>query len=208
MSAFNLEYGSLIPTNEFVESYIAGDKRADEKQFFFRTYKGHPSKFSSGAPQLQSMDFNTYYIHKYFDKNSIDVAGQSGLNWSVYRYADVLLMYAEAQAMADGAPNENAKNALNAIRTRAGLSNFINSNLNSFRKAVWDERYFELSYENKTWFDMIRTRVVRDDISGEYVNFIGYTTNWNKTYSETQLLFPIPLREIQTNPNIGQNIGY
>jgi len=208
MSAFNLEYGSLIPTNEFVESYIDGDKRADEKQYFFRTYKGHPNKFSSGAPELQLMDFNAYYIHKYFDKNSIDVAGQSGLNWSIYRYADVLLMYAEAQAMADGSPNQQAKNALNATRSRAGLSDFTNSNLDDFKKAVWDERYFELSYENKTWFDMIRTRVIRDDSSGDYVNFVGYTTNWNKTYSETQLIFPIPLREIQTNPKLGQNPGY
>jgi hypothetical protein len=208
MSAFQLEYGSLIPTNEFVESYAVGDKRADEKQFFFTTYKGHPSKFSAGAPELQFMDFKAYYVHKFFDKNSIDAAGQSGLNWTIYRYADVLLMYAEAQAIADGAPNQEALDALNAIRTRAGLSSFTDTNMDEFKKAVWDERYFELSYENKTWFDMVRTRFIRDDLSGNYVNFIGYTTNWGKTYGETQLLFPIPLREIQTNPNLNQNSGY
>lgn len=208
MSAFQLEYGSLIPTNEFVLSYATGDKRTEEKQFFFTTYKGHRSKFSAGAPELQLMDFKAYYIHKFFDKNSIDVAGQSGLNWTIYRYADVLLMYAEAQALAEGAPNQMALDALNAIRTRAGLPSFTSTNIEEFKKAVWDERYFELCYENKMWFDMVRTRLIRDDITGEYVNFIGYKTNWDKIYTETQLLFPVPLREIQANSNLNQNSGY
>jgi hypothetical protein len=208
MSAFNLEYGSLIPTKEFVESYVDGDKRAEENQFFFSTYKGNPSKFSAGAPELQFMDFKSPYIHKYFDKSAIDVAGQSGLNWTIYRFADVLLMYAEAQAMADGSANEESLSALNSIRNRAGLTSFTNTDLEEFKKAVWDQRYFELCYENKTWFDMVRTRLIRDDRSGDYVNFVGYINNWNKTYSETQLLFPIPLTELQTNPNLVQNSGY
>ncbi len=208
MSAYGLEYGSLIPTQEFVDSYVDGDKRAEEKQFFFTTYKGHPSKFSEGAPELDLMDFKAPYIHKFFDKNAIDVAGQSGLNWTIYRYADVLLLYAEAQAMADGAPNQTALDALNAIKTRAGLPLFTDTNLEAFKKAVWDERYFELCYENKMWFDMVRTRLIRDDKTGQYVNFVGYTTNWDKTYTEDQLLFPVPLREMQTNPNLSQNAGY
>lgn len=208
MSAFGLEYGSLIPTKEFVESYVAGDKRAEEKQFFFTTYKGHPSKFSPGAPELELMDFNAPYIHKFFDKNAIDNAGQSGLNWSIYRYADVLLMYAEAQAEADGVPNQTAFDALNAIRERATLAVFTDANLDAFKKAVWDQRYFELCYENRMWFDMTRTRLIRDDASGEYVNFVGYTNNWGKTYTETQLLFPIPLSEMQANTNLTQTSGY
>ena len=207
MSAFELEYGSLIPTREFVESYVSGDKRTDEKQFFFTTYKGNPSKFSANAPELEFMDFNAPYIHKFFDQDAIDIVGQSGLNWSIYRYADVLLMYAEAQAMADGAPNQTAFDALNAIRNRATLSAFTNSNLDVFKKAVWDQRYFELCYENRMWFDMIRTRQIRDDASGEYVNFIGFVNNWGEIYSEKELLFPVPLTEIQTNPNLETESG-
>lgn len=208
MSAFNLEFGSLVPTKEFVESYEKGDKRAEEKQFFFTTYKGHPNKFSPGASELEFMDFNGYYIHKFFDKNAIDAAGQSDLNWTIYRYADVLLMYAEAQANADGRPNATAFDALNLIRTRAGLGLFTNSDKKKFEEAVWDQRYFELCYENKTWFDMLRTRLIRDDKSGNYMPFVGYKTNWDKVYTETQLLFPLPLREMQANPNLVQNKGY
>ncbi len=208
MSAFNLEFGSLIPTEEFVNSYAEGDKRAEEKQFFFRTYKGHPSKFSAGAPELEFMDFKGYYIHKFFDHAAIDVAGQSGLNWTIYRYADVLLMYAEAQANADGSANQASLDAVNKIRERAGLAPFSRTDKDAFIKEVWDQRYFELCYENKVWFDMLRTRLVREDATGKYVPLVGYTTKWGKTYTETQLLFPLPLGEMQANSNLVQNPGY
>lgn len=202
MSAFNLEYGSLIPTPNFVESYVEGDKRAEEKQFFFTTYKGHPSKFSAGAPELELMDFNAPYIYKFFDQNAIDVVGQSGLNWTIYRYADVLLLYAEAQSQAEGVPSTMAINALNAVRNRANLLDFTNIDLESFKKEVWNQRYFELCYENKMWFDIARTRLIRDDATGEFVNIVGYTNNWGKTYGENHLLFPFPLSEVQANPNL------
>lgn len=208
MSAFEGEFGSLVPTEEFVNSYKEGDKRAEEKQFFFTNYKGHPNRFSPGAPELEFMDFKGHYIHKFFDKTAIDVAGQSGLNWTIYRYADVLLMYAEAQAQADGGANQTAIDAVNRIRTRAGLEQFTDNGKENFLKEVWDQRYFELCYENKTWFDMLRTRQIRDDTTGNYVPFVGYITNWGKTYTATQLLFPLPLREMQANPNLEQNPGY
>jgi hypothetical protein len=208
MSAFNLEFGSLIPTEEFVNSYPDGDKRTEEKQFFFRTYKGHPNKFSTGAPELDFMDFKGYYIHKFFDKSAIDVAGQSGLNWTIYRYADVLLLYAEAQVNADGSANQTSLDAVNQIRGRAELAAFANTGKDAFLKEVWDQRYFELCYENKMWFDMLRTRLIRDDATGNYVSFLGYTTKWGKTYTETQLLFPLPLGEMQANSNLVQNPGY
>jgi len=208
MSAFTLEFGSLIPTEEFVNSYVEGDKRAEEKKFFFRTYKGHPNKFSAGAPELTFMDFKGYYIHKFFDKNAIDVKGQSGLNWTIYRYADILLLYAEAQANADGSPNQTAIDGLNKIRAKAGLEPFTNTTKDAFIKEVWNQRYFELCYENKTWFDILRTRVIRDDATGNYLPFLGYTTKWGKTYTTTQLLFPLPFGEMQANPNLVQNSGY
>lgn len=208
MSAFGLEYGSLIPTPEFVDSYVEGDKRAEEKQFFFTTYPGHPSKFSPGAPELELIDFVAPYIHKYFDQSAIDGAGQSGLNHTIYRYADILLMYAEAQASAEGTANAEAMESLNLIRLRANLPEFDITSGSEFIKEVWNQRYFELCYENKMWFDMIRTRLIRDDGTGEYINFVEYINNWGKGYSETNLLFPIPLTEIQVNSNLEQNPGY
>jgi hypothetical protein len=208
VSAYDLEYGSLIPTEEFVESFEDGDLRGEEKQFFFTTYKGHSSKFSAGAPELDFMDLKGYYVFKFFDKEAIDVTAKSDLNWTIYRYADVLLMYAEAQVCSDGMANDDALEALNLIRRRASLPDVNDKTPDSFKKAVWDQRYFELCYENKMWFDMVRTRLIRDDKSGEYVNFVGYTNNWGKIYDEPQLLFPIPLSEMQANTNLVQNPDY
>lgn len=208
ISAYDLEYGSLIPTKEFVESFEKGDKRVEEKQYFFTTYRGHPDKFSSGAPELEFMDLNGYYIYKFFDRQAVDKTAKSDLNWSVYRYTDVLLMYAEAQVHADGAPNSQSVENVNRIRQRAGLTPFTQTGADAFLKEVWNQRYFDLCYENKMWFDMLRTRKIRDDKSGEYVDFIGYKTNGGKVYTETQLLFPVPLSERQANSNLSQNSGY
>lgn len=208
ISSYNLEFGSLIPTEEFVKSFESGDKRTMEKQFFFTNYKGHPSKFSSGAPELKFMDLGGYYIYKFFDKNAIDKTAKSYLNWSIYRYTEILLLYCEAQVLADGYPNQLSQESLNKIRNRASLPDFTDTNKDNFLKEVWNQRYFELCFENKMWFDMLRTRLIRDDKSGQFVDFIGYTNNWGKTYTETQLLFPIPLSELQANRNLVQNKGY
>lgn len=208
ISAYDLEHGSLIPTKEFVESFEKGDKRAEEKQYFFTSYKGHPSKFSPGAAELESMDLNGYYVFKFFDRQAVDQTAKSDLNWSVYRYTDVLLMYAEAQVNADGVPNRQSVDIVNQIRGRAGLSPFMQTDATAFLQEVWNQRYFDLCYENKMWFDMLRTRKIRDDKTGEYKDFVGYRTNWNKVYTETQLLFPIPLSERQANSHLTQNPGY
>lgn len=208
VSAYDLEYGSLIPTKEFVESFENGDLRTKEKQYFFTTYKGNPNKFSPGASELDSMNLNGYYIYKFFDKQAIDKTAKSDLNWTIYRYTDVLLMYAEAQVSADGTPNQTSVNIINQIRGRAGLGKYTQMNSTLFIHEVWNQRYFDLCYENKMWFDMLRTRKIRDDKSGAYVDFVGYKNNWGKTYSETQLLFPIPLSELQANPSLEQNPGY
>jgi starch-binding outer membrane protein, SusD/RagB family len=54
----------------------------------------------------------------------------------------------------------------------------------------------------------LRTRKVRNDITGDFDDFVGHTTVWNKTLTANQLLFPIPLREINNNTNLGQNPGF
>ena len=76
-------------------------------------------------------------------------------------------MYAEAQVEADGHANSTALEALNLVRRRAKLPDFMNSNKEVFKEAVWDERYFELCFEGKIWFDMVRTRKIRNDFNGK-----------------------------------------
>lgn len=208
ISAYSSEYGSLVPTREFYESFRSGDKRGEERQYFFSSYPGNPKKLSADSPKLEKVDFGGQYIFKFFDENAVVNTAKSNLNWTLYRYADVLLMYAEAQVEADGSADNMALESLNQVRRRAELPDFIDTNADNFKRAVWDERCFELCFEGKTWFDMTRTRKVRNDLTGQYDDFIGYKTIYGKQYTEQFLLFPLPQRELNANSNLEQNTGY
>lgn len=208
IASYSDEYGGLTPRKEFVESYEAGDKRAREKQFFYTYYKGHPSDYPAGDARRDSLYLGGYYIYKYFDKAAIDNDAKADINTTVFRLADVYLMYAEASNRAEGAPNDLAIKCLNDIRSRAQLKAVTTKNVDDFEKAVWAERYFELCFENKMWYDMIRTRKVRNDKTKAWDNFVGHTTVYGKTFTEKNLLLPIPQREINNNRNLKQNTGY
>lgn len=194
ISSYSNEFGALVPREEFVESYPAGDKRAEEKQFYYTEYA--------------DKELGGYYIYKWFDHQAVDEDSQSELNFTIYRLADVMLMYAEASNRAEGGPNNNALSYVNQIRERADLVPVSLMSMEEFEKEVWAQRYFELSYEGKMWFDMIRTRMVRNDVTEEWENLIGHTNVFNATFEEHHLVFPIPQREMDNNGNLEQNPGY
>lgn len=202
ISAYSDEFGGLVPTKQFVESYPAGDKRAKEKQFFFTWYPGNPNYYPEGDIRRDSVNLGGYYIYKWFDETAVKSTTRSDLNYTVYRLADVYLMYAEASNRAEGSPNANAVMYVNAIRQRAQLAPISALSQDAFEKEVWAQRYFELCYENKIWFDMVRTRKVRNDITKNWDDFVGHTNVYGKTLTEKQLLFPIPQREVDNNPNL------
>jgi len=82
-------------------------------------------------------------------------ANDSRANWKVIRYADVILMYAEAL-------NENGKTTealtwLNKVRTRAGVANYAALTKDDAREKIYLERRLELSMEGHRWFDLVRT---------------------------------------------------
>ncbi len=208
ISVYSDEFGGLVPTKQFVESYPAGDKRAAEKQFFYTWYPGNPANYPPGDPRRDRVDLGGYYLYKWFDKNAVTSTAKSDLNFTVYRLADVLLLYAEASNRAEGGPNAMAIKAVNDIRRRAGLSPIGQMSQDAFEKEVWTQRALELCYENKTWFDMVRTRKVRNVTTKKFDDFVGHTNVFGKTFTEKQLLFPIPQREIDNNPNLEQNPGF
>jgi hypothetical protein len=197
ISKYSDEYGSVYPTPQFIASYPAGDKRVQEKQFFFTTY---PS-ISTGA----TVNFNGHYIYKWFDVNAVTNTVKSDLNYTLYRLADVMLMYAEASNRAEGGPNANAVSYVNQIRNRANLAPIGALSQTSFEQEVWLQRYFELCFENKMWFDMVRTQKVHNDVTGNWDDFVGHTTVFNATFAEKQLLFPVPKQESDVNPNLLPN---
>lgn len=201
ISLYSDEYGSVYPTPQFIASFPAGDKRVQEKQFVFRNYKS--------AKTGQLVTFKGPYIYKFFDSLAVNSTVKSDLNYTLYRLADVYLMYAEASNRAEGAPNANAISYVNAIRARAQLAPIGVLSQTAFEQEVWLERYFELCFENKMWFDMLRTRKVHNDITGNWDDFVGHTTVFKATFTAKQLLFPLPKQETDVNPKLlPNNPGY
>jgi len=210
ISAYGTQVGSTIPTKAFYDSYEDGDKRTEEQQFFYTAY------YTGGSGALKQL--NKPYIFKHFDKVANGTSGiagtsQSGMNWTLIRYAEVLLIYAEAQNEADGGPNAQAIAALKAIRDRAALTTATTFTQADFRLAVWRERWHELCYEGKTWFDMVRLRKAYNETTNNFDNFVGHKFNYGTanapTLQEKHLLFPLPTLEYNNNPNLRpQNPGY
>ncbi len=197
ISKYSDEYGSVWPTTQFIASYPAGDKRAEEKQFYFSTYP----KASGGTYTAPGH----VYIYKWFDINAVTSTAKSDLNYTLYRLADVYLMYAEASNEAEGAPNADAIAYVNAIRDRAQLAPIGALSQAAFREEVWAQRYYELAYENKMWFDMIRTQKVHNDVTGAWDDFVGHTNTQGATFSAKNLLLPVPKTESDVNPNVLPN---
>ncbi len=198
ISQYSDEYGSVYPTDQFYASFPQGDKRAQERQFFY-------SKYKRKAPATDTVQFSHHYIYKWFDSVAVTSSVKSDLNYTLYRLADVMLMYAEASNRADGNPNSTAITFVNAIRARAKLAPIGALSQTDFEHEVWLQRYFELCFENKMWFDMVRTRKVHNDVTGNWDDFVGHTTTANATFAEKQLLCPVPQQEIDVNPNLLPN---
>lgn len=116
-------------------------------------------------------------------------------NWIVLRYADVLLMYAEA--LIEQNQTTLALPYLNQVRKRAGLADRVDLSQSDARLAIEQERRIELAFEGHRWFDLLRT--------GRALTLMRAT---GKTLAERDLLFPIPQQQIDINPLLKQNPGY
>lgn len=150
------------------------------------------------------VDSKTYLMTKFYDTKNVSF-NQVGNDQILLRYADVLLMYAEAlnEIGYDASENSVALKQVNAIRNRAGLADLTASDVptqEAFRKAILDERQRELPYEGHRWFDLVRMGYAKSVMASQGVNIEDY-----------QLLFPIPQTEIEkvSDSNIlWQNPGY
>jgi hypothetical protein len=142
--------------------------------------------------------------HPYYRKFRIQSA--DSMNYAsnspiiMMRYANVLLVYAEAQART-GTPSPDAYGAVNAVRTRAGLAP-LTPGLTSadFIKAVLQERAWEFAAEWTRWFDMVRTETVAEVLSHRSA------TENNKLLGDPadqkNWLFPIPGTDKNKSPNL------
>lgn len=155
----------------------------------------------------QTVVFNNSYA-PYFNKfvdyslSPLSIQVQSGINYPVLRYADVLLMYAEAQNEINGAPTSDGYNAINQVRQRAGIPNLTAGlGQSDFRDSVFLERRKEFIQEGHRWFDLVRQ-------GGTVLVDALHKLPPKSAASAKNNLFPIPLVEVQLDPKLTQNPGY
>lgn len=197
--------GALIPTNEFFNSYEAGDLRTKERQFYFSSYP----VYGSTNPK-DSTIFGEHCLYKYFQLESALGNGQSDENWTYLRLPEAMLIFAEADNEVNG-PTATALAEVNQIRARALLAPLASGITQSqFRIAIWKERYHELAYENKAYFDIQRTHMIYDVKPGDntFGDALTTATEQGVTMTAKYFLWPIPQREINTNKNLVQNTGW
>jgi hypothetical protein len=94
------------------------------------------------------------------------------------------------------------------IRERAELPPLEGLSQQAFREAIWKEKFVELCFENKTWYDMVRIRKAWNVETGEFEDYVGHQFSYGPTLKERELLFPIPTAEIRNNDKLSQNPGY
>ena len=127
-----------------------------------------------------------------------------------YRYADVLLLKAEALIMQDTPDLEAAAGIIDEIRKRAGLGKLpssIRENKNSMIDALLKERRLELAFEGQRWFDLVRLDKVEEVMNAVYAKDSGRKAQVY-AFDKNSYRLPIPQSVIDANDKIQQNPGY
>ncbi|WP_374163519.1 RagB/SusD family nutrient uptake outer membrane protein [Arcticibacter sp. MXS-1] len=163
-----------------------------------------------------------YYLRKYFDPTH-DNNLSSGLNLILIRYADVLLMYAEAKNELSKLDESAWNQTVKALRSRAGFTDAAALNYNNawsqedLRQIIRNERRVELAMEGQRIFDIRRWKIAETVLNG-WVHGAKYgPANEDNGYIRASLrnfdkgkhyLWPVPREERSINPNLSQNPGW
>ncbi len=174
------------PLSHLVDSYNEGDKR----------------KSATFITEFEGEDFGEPYIQKYWDRVAEPGKqnGESDSDFIYLRYADVLLMYAEAINEINGSPDAVAYDAINQVRDRAGIGHLtIGLSYEDFKDALLLERRWEFVMEGHRWFDLVRFGKLQEAV---------LQAKPEANIKDHHILFPIPQKERYYNPLLTQNDGY
>lgn len=223
-----IDYNTAAPTPDLVNDYYALDGLPIGKSAVFdpaNPYENRDPRLHAtiivkgssfkGAIVKEGQFPHTGYGQKkysvYKDNEAQETIrdGNSELNYMLLRYADVLLMYAEAQNEAGG-PNEEVYNCLNQIRARAGMPP-VKPGLNKdeLRDEIRHERRIELAGEGFYYYDIRRWGIAPAVMNGFVYNDKGEVVDTRKFEVPRDYLWPVPSIAIQENPALlPQNPGY
>jgi hypothetical protein len=165
--------------------------------------------------------FERARYRKYVDTTQVAggyAANTRDINRTVIRYAEVLLLKAEAINERDGAPNAAAYTAINQVRRRAFRQPLdtpsavadLPSGLDyaGFKAKIQQERVFELTYEQNRWTDLVRWRIFVKTLKDAVTNGWVDTKYEKQNVKQHYYRFPIPKTQRDINPALWQNYGY
>lgn len=205
--------GFNTPTQDIVNQYESGDTRLDASIGIVKgKYDGStytPDSVTSILNPATPGEQSRIFIRKYLDLPYYNALRNTDQNWPVYRYADVLLLLAEA--LNEQGQSGDALPYLNQVRTRAGLTASTETDKDALRDVIAHERRVELAFENKRWFDLVRTDKAIDVMKEfgklqkqkySYISPNAYNVTANR------LVYGIPNYEMTYNTLLTQNLGY
>ena len=195
-----------------LNSYVDGDVRIKEKNFFFTTYT------SSTGKEFHCNQYDNWFWYE--DYAMVNSKGTS-LNFPVFRLSELYLIAAEALLKQPTPDAAKARSYVEIVRKRAFTVNGVLDEGYSLPATitiddVLTERLHELPLELKVWDDIRRNRLypqLQSDNSLKWVDIAtakAYNKRDNKSFKENlhMLLWPIPQSAMERNPSLAQNPGY
>jgi hypothetical protein len=195
---------------------------------YFLTNAGDKDPYKSGIDTRQSLieawngTKTGYYIRKLTDPATAGQYFRGTHTWVEFRYAEILMNYAEACIELGGADLQNGMDALNMVRNRAGLPDRVTTDQAMAREYVRHERNIEFFAEGHRFYDMRRWMVAEQAIENVYGMRIEHYDNgstmwkYNKADKADERSFtdkkvywvPLSRDEINKAPQLQQNPGY
>ena len=194
-------YGLMGLTPSLVSLYSANDQRGNHGTFMARPYTDLKNRTVTWTvPNGPAFD-------KYLDETSTQNMTARGWvqqdnNWIISRFADVLLMHAEAVNEGGAAGPMSAVVALDSVRHRAGLPSVGVTAQGAMRDSIRVERRREFVLEGQRWFDLQRYGTLDAAMRAKQAEMGYAVTGVPSQY------FPIPQSEIDINPKLTQNPGW
>ena len=219
ITGFKTDNGAIggwnTPTQDIINAYEPDDKRKDASIAIAEGTYNASYKFTFSANKSivnytpAPGKIGVPYIKKYLNKHTNP--GNTNDNWPVYRYADALLLLAEAQAEQGKA---EALTSLNRVRARAfgnGEHNIVTTDPATLKDIIAHERRVELAFENHRWHDLVRTGKAVEVMNAYGIKLkqqYSYLSPASYQVTPFRLLYPIPQSERELNPALTQNDGY
>lgn len=179
--------GRILPTPDMANAYEPDDLR-------------RPASIGDSVLLVTGNYEDEIYGLKFVDFTT-GIQGDGGINFTALRYADVLLMYAEA--LNEGGGTDDPHTYINMVRDRADLGPLSGLTKDQMFLALEQERRVEFFLEGHRWFDLVRTGRLQD-----VMNAYFQSEGLNFSVAAHEWILPIPLREIDIDPELEQNFGY